>query len=122
MIDKLIKQYKELQDAIKSLTEEKRNLESEILSIVPYNPDGQKTIETMEYKVKVTAGKTYKVDSSVVLAHRYDFPDGMYPVREKVSYEVDAKVYRQLAMYPELREIADKFVIEVPKSIRIEVL
>ena len=121
-IDNLIAALKETNHALTSLAAHKKELMSELLTMLPYNPLGQKTIETAEYKVKVTAGIKYRVNQAIAEQYTECFPEGMNPLKLVSKYELDAKKYKQLLMYPELREVASEFVIEIPKAVSIEVL
>ena len=121
-IDELISELKLVKTRLANETTRKNELEAAILSIVPYNPLGQKTIETAQYKIKVSAGIDYRVNEDIASQYSECFPPDMHPLEAVTKYKVDAKKYKQLLMYPELRGIAAKFVIEVPKSVSIKVL
>lgn len=121
-IDEMISELKGIKSAIGELTSRRRELEAEILSVVQYNPVGQKTIETALHKIKVIAGVGYKVNQEIASEYSECFPENMHPLKAITKYELDAKKFKQLLMYPELREIAEQFVIEAPKAISIEIL
>lgn len=120
-IDEMIDRYKEIQARIKSLDAEKRDLESQILSLLPYNKDGQRTVETLNHKVCIKAGYYYKVVGEVEYIGDKDLPIELNPFKQKVSWELDKKKYEMLRAYPKYLEFVDDFIEKLPKPVKLEV-
>lgn len=121
-IDDLIEKLKYVSSEIEFLKSEKSKLESDIINIVSFNPEGQKTIETAKYKIRVNAGYNYKIDSLRAEEFFSQFPANLNPIKQKISYEVDKNKLNQAYLYEGLKELADQVIAVIPKPIRVEVL
>lgn len=121
-IDELISRYKDLDGKIKDMSNEKRLLESEIIGLLNYNREGQKTIETINHKVCVKAGYYYRVTGDVEYIIQKDLPPEVNPFKHKISWELDKKRYEMLSAYPQYKEIVDDFIEKMPKPVKLEVL
>ena len=121
-IDEMISKYKELDVQIKQLSGDKRVLEAEILSVLPFNKDGQKTLTTLNHKVCVKAGSYYKVVGEVEILTDKELPYELNPFKKKVSWELDKKKYEMLNAYPDYKVLVDDFIECLPKPVKFEVL
>lgn len=121
-IDEMISKYKELGRQIRSFYDEKKVLEAQILNILPFNKDGQKTLETLEHKVCIKAGNYFRVVGAVEFLTENDLPNELNPFKQKISWELDKKKYEKLSAYPQYKVLVDDLIESVPKPIKLEVL
>lgn len=118
-IDELLHTLKGINETIDDLNVQRYEIESQIISLLGCEIEGQKTERSAKYKFVVRGNVTYKIDELLAQNYRDIFSEELNPIVSVTKYKVDVKKYNKLKMYPDMKFLADEFITKNVGSMKI---
>ena len=108
----LVRELESINENLARLKLEKEEVEASIIAAIGHDYEGSKTYEVRDRSITIKTESIYALDKKAYISGDYYLPPEFDPVLQKVSYEVNKKLYNSFyASSPfSVRQILDTLI------------
>lgn len=101
----------------------KEALDSKLSKLLEHGDEGQTTYTVDKFKVTIKTGWLYSLDKEEYEIIKGSLPECFRPVRERVAYDIDRAVIKNVEIYGSAEEnlLISKFVTKKPSKLNVRI-